>query len=89
MLKRLVILAVAAALAAVFLIATNQRMLVWETKVTPGDSYVVEGHGDLGKSQQPSLVCRYFTGVDVITKVVPYQPSAGQGSCPFLADNAA
>jgi hypothetical protein len=89
MLRRLVILAVAAAIAAVFLVATNQRMLVWETKVTPGDTYVVEGHGDLGKSKQPSLVCRYFTGVDVITKVIAYQPSAGSTGCPFLAENAA
>jgi hypothetical protein len=89
MIRRFVILAAAAAIAAVFLVATNQRMLVWETKVTPGDSYVVEGHGDLGKSKQPSLVCRYFTGVDVVTKVIPYRPSSGQGSCPFLAENAA
>ena len=88
MLRRLVILAVVSAVAAVFLVATNQRMLVWETKATPGDTYVVEGHGDLGKSQQPSLVCRYFTGFDVVTKVVPYQPAAGNGSCPFLAENA-
>ena len=64
MLGRLVILAVAAAIAAVFLVSTNQRLLVWETKVTPGDTYVVKGN-DLGKSQPPQLVCRYFTGVDV------------------------
>lgn len=89
MLRRLVILAVAAAIAAVFLVATNQRLLLWETKVTPGDTYVVQGHGDLGKSKQPSLVCRYFTGVDVVTKIIPYQPSGGSASCPFLAENAA
>jgi hypothetical protein len=89
MLRRLVILAVAAAIAAVFLVSTNQRLLLWETKVTPGDTYVVEGHGDLGKSKQPSLVCRYFTGVDVVTKVMAYQPSSGQHGCPILAENAA
>ncbi len=87
MLGRLVILAVAAAIAAVFLVSTNQRLLVWETKVTPGDTYVVKG-ADIGKSQQPQLVCRYFTGVDVVTKVMTYQPSSGSGSCPFLAENA-
>lgn len=87
MLRRLVILAVAAAIAAVFLVSTNQRMLVWETKVTPGDTYVVRGH-DLGRSSQPQLVCRYFTGVDVVTQVMDYAPSAGSGSCPFLAEDA-
>ncbi|MBL8690929.1 MAG: hypothetical protein JNL04_17630 [Rhodospirillaceae bacterium] len=88
MLGRLVILAVAAAIAAVFLVSTNQRLLVWETKVTPGDTYVVKGN-DLGKSQQPSLVCRYFTGIDVVTQVMAYQPSSGNGGCPILAENAA
>jgi hypothetical protein len=88
MLGRLVILAVAAAIAAVFLVSTNQRLLLWETKVTPGDTYVVKGV-DVGKSQQPSLVCRYFTGVDVVTKVITYKPADGSGSCPFLAENAA
>lgn len=88
MLGRLVILAVAAATAAVFLVSTNQRLLVWETKVTPGDTYVVRGN-DLGKSQQPQLVCRYFTGIDIVTQVIAYQPSAGNGGCPILAENAA
>ncbi len=87
MLGRLVILAVAAAIAAVFLVSTNQRLLVWETKITPGDTYVVKGT-DIGKSRQPQLVCRYFTGIDVVTKVIDYAPSAGSGSCPFLAENA-
>lgn len=89
MLERLIILAVAAAIAAVFLVSTNQRLLVWETKVTPGDTHVVKGIGDVGKSKQPSLVCRYFTGVDVVTQVIAYQPAAGSGSCPFLVENAA
>ena len=84
MLRRLIIFATVAAVAAVVLVATNQRLLVWETKVTPGDTYVVEGFGDLGKSKQPSLVCRYFTGVDVVTKVIAYQPASGRGGCPFL-----
>jgi hypothetical protein len=36
MLRRLVIAVIAAAIAAVFLLATDQRLLVWETKPAAG-----------------------------------------------------
>lgn len=86
MFRRLVILIVAAGIAAVFLIATDQRLLVWETKVVPGERYEVAGLGDVGKSSHPSLVCRYFTGRGIATTVVAYRPGTGRdGGCPFLA----
>ena len=89
MLRRLVILVIAAGIAAVFLIATDQRMLVWETKVVPGERYEVAGVGDVGKSSHPSLVCRYFTGRSIAIKVVAYEPASGKtDTCPFLAANA-
>ena len=51
MLQRLIILAILAGIASVFLISTDQRMLVWETKVVPGERYEVPGVGDVGKSK--------------------------------------
>lgn len=89
MLRRLVILVIAAGIAGVFLIATDQRLLVWETKVVPGERYEVAGLGDIGKASHPSLVCRYFTGRGIATTVVAYRPGTGRdGGCPFLAANA-
>jgi len=44
---------------------------------------------DLGKSQQPSRVCRYFTAVNVATQVMNNRPFPGHGGGPILADNAA
>ncbi len=88
MLQRLIILAILAGIASVFLISTDQRMLVWETKVVPGERYEVPGVGDVGKSTHASLVCRYFTGRSIAIKVVAYRPETGQGDgCPFLAAN--
>lgn len=89
MFQRLVILVVAAGIAAVFLISTDQRMLVWETKVVPGERYEVPGVGDVGKANHASLVCRYFTGRGIATKVVAYEPASGRSEgCPFLSANA-
>lgn len=88
MLQRLIILAILAGIAAVFLISTDQRMLVWETKVVPGERYEVPGVGDVGKSAHASLVCRYFTGRSLAIKVVAYRPETGRDDgCPFLAAN--
>lgn len=70
----------------VALLASDKRVLIWETKVNPGDSYIVEEHGDLGKSQQSTLVCRYFTGRSIKTSVLWYSSNniMGRDQCPFV-----
>jgi hypothetical protein len=71
------------------LLVTGYRVLVWETRVNPGQTYVVGEWGDLGKTQQPQLVCRYFTGRSVQVNVLWYSPNnlLGRDQCPFLARN--
>lgn len=89
MLRRLSVVLILAAIAGVFLVTTDQRLLLWQTKVIPGETYEVAGYGDLGKSRQASLVCRYFTGLGIATTVEAYTPGgppAGD-SCPFLVKN--
>ena len=73
-------------LACLYLLFTDSRVLYKETKVDPGQTYFVEEHGDLGKSQQASLVCNYFTGRNTVQKVFWYSANnfMGKDSCPFL-----
>jgi len=77
---------VAAAAFEAYLLLGGRRVLVAETKVEPGQSYVVEGWGDLGKAPQPSLACRYFTGRSITTAVWWYSAGnfRGRDSCPFV-----
>jgi hypothetical protein len=88
MLRSIVVVVVLAVVIDVTLLVSGYRLLLSERTVTPGQSYVVDGWGDLGKSAQASLVCRYFTGRSVITSVFWYSPNniLGKDSCPFLAD---
>jgi len=48
---------------------------------------MIEGWGDLGKSESASLVCRYFTGLGLATSVFWYPPSnvLGRDSCTFVS----
>lgn len=90
MMRRIFVILALAVIAGVFLVATDQRLLLWQTKVIPGETYEVAGYGDLGKSQQASLVCRYYTGLGIATTVEAYTPGgspAGDG-CPFLVKNS-
>ncbi len=75
-----------AALVCVLLLASGNRLLIYEHKVNPGEEYVVFEHGDLGAAQQASLVCRYFTGRSVLTSVFWYSPDnlMGKDQCPFI-----
>jgi hypothetical protein len=68
------------------LLIIDGRILVWETKVRPGEHYVVQEHGDLGKSGQASLACRYWTGRSVTTTVLWYSSNniLGRDQCPFF-----
>lgn len=70
------------------LLASGKRILVYEKKVNPGESYIVPEHGNLGEAQQASLVCRYFTGRSVLTSVLWYSPNniLGKDQCPFITD---
>jgi hypothetical protein len=72
------------------LLLTGNRVLIWETKVEPGQSFIVEGWGDLGSNKQASLVCRYFTGRGVVSDVMWFSPNniLGRDSCPFLSKQA-
>ena len=62
------------------------RLLVSERLVIPGQSYTVEDYGDLGASQGKSLVCSYFTGRKIVTRVYHYASNnfLGKDECPFL-----
>lgn len=68
------------------LLVTGARVLVWEAKVDPGQTYIAGEWGDLGKAQSPSLVCRYFTGRSIKMTAFWYSPNniMGRDSCPFL-----
>jgi len=44
------------------LLVSGNRVLIWETRVEPGQTYIAGEWGDLGKSPNVQLVCRYFTG---------------------------
>lgn len=68
------------------LLVTDSRILLSEQLVKPGEHFVVEDWGDLGKAAQAQLACRYFTGRAVKFNVFWYSASnvMGRDSCPFL-----
>jgi curved DNA-binding protein CbpA len=79
-------IAVAIAFAWILLLVTDTKILIWETKVEPGQQYYVAGHGELQNPKQGSLVGRYFNGRRVITQVYWYSPNNifGRDSCPLI-----
>jgi hypothetical protein len=68
------------------LLLSGKRVLISEKKVSPGESYFVSDYGDLGKSQHAHLVCQYFTGRSLLTRVFWHSPNniMGRDQCPFL-----
>jgi hypothetical protein len=68
------------------LLISGNRVLIWETKVEPGQTYLAGEWGDLGKSPNAQLVCRYFTGRSITMNVLWYSSNniMGRDSCPFL-----
>ncbi len=80
------ICAAIAALLVMLLLVTGHRVLISERRVNPGDTHVVAEWGDLGKAEQPQLVCRYFTGRSIKTNVLWYSANniMGRDECPFL-----
>lgn len=81
-----VILIVLLAAAWVLILVTDSRVLIWQTKVEPGQSYYAAEYGDLGRDGQASLVGRYFNGRGIITRVFWYSSNnmLGRDSCPFI-----
>jgi hypothetical protein len=78
-----------AALAITILLAlmlSDRRVLVYEHKVSPGKTYVIPEHGNLGDAQGASLHCKYFTGRALVDTVFWYSPNnvMGKDSCPFI-----
>lgn len=65
------------------LMASGRRVLVWASRVQAGHAAGVEG---FEPAQQPTLmVCRYFTGTDIVRRVFMFARTTLQGrdECPF------
>ena len=75
-----------AVIAVIALLVTDSKVMLSETLAIPGQHYVVEEYGDLGRHRQPTLHCGYFTGRKIINRVFWYSPNKqyGRDSCPFL-----
>jgi hypothetical protein len=64
----------------------GRSVLVWQQKVQPGETYHLEGYGDLGRTNGASLACYYFTGASVVGVAFWYSPNDlfGRHRCPPL-----
>lgn len=62
------------------------RILVFQKKVAVGESYYVEGWGNIGESTQASIVCNYFNGHQILSEVFWYSPNnfLGKNTCPIF-----
>jgi hypothetical protein len=65
--KYLAFIPLLAVVASFGLLVSDKRVLIWEHKVEPGQTYLVKDYGNLGNSEQASLVCSYFTGRSINT----------------------
>lgn len=76
----------AAIVAELVLLLGGYRLLVREDLVKPGQTYVLDGWGNLGTAQQAQLVCFYFTGRSILPTVFWYSQNGimGQDECPFI-----
>lgn len=85
--KRFLFLILVIFITAIFLLLlSGKRILVFEKVVYPGESFLIKDYGDLGKENNPSLVCKYFTGRSITTSVFWFSPNnhLGNDECPFL-----
>jgi|GEM_PF-1615063 hypothetical protein len=73
------------------LLVSGHRLLIWETKVEPGNTYILAEWGNLGEAQQAQLVCRYFTGRSIKPIVYWHSPNGimGKDQCPFVVGDEA
>lgn len=86
LIRLITLIAALAAAISLALLLSGKRVLISEKKVNPGESYFVSDYGNLGESKQASLVCEYFTGRSLLTKVFWHSPNniLGRDQCPFL-----
>ena len=63
--------------------------LLEEKIIRPGETYIVEDYGDLGESDQASLVCVYSFRGQQRTRVYWYSPNdiLGKSFCPERFDS--
>ena len=68
------------------LIVFDRRVLLHQRTVYPGEHYEAGAWGDLGRSEQASMACTYFTGRGLALNVFWYSPDniLGRDQCPFL-----
>ena len=73
-------------MAVIALLITDSKVLFCENKIHPGEYHFVNDYGDLGRHQQPTLHCKYFTGRKIVHRVYWYSPNKayGRDSCPAL-----
>ena len=69
-----------------YLLVTDTRVLLEEVKVVPGQPYIADGYGDLGRYNRASLACKYFNGRKTFQTVYWYAQNnhRGRDSCPFV-----
>jgi hypothetical protein len=85
--KRILFTLLATALIVEILLVVSERsVLVWQDTVQPGETYTLEGYGNLGNSKQTTLACYYFTGFGVVGVAKWYSPNnfLGVRRCQFL-----
>jgi hypothetical protein len=79
-LRQVVTVVLAVATVWMFLCAVNVRVLVGEQVVGAGEPLVLEGWGNMGKSDSAVILCRYFTGTGFSTDMFWYAPGSAHGS---------
>ncbi len=78
--RRVVTAVLAVATVWMFLCAVNLRLLVSTEIIGAGEPLVLEGWGNLGKSDSAVILCRYFTGTGLTTDMFWYAPGSAHGS---------
>lgn len=70
------------------LMVSGKGVLVSQRRVNPGETYVVDDWGDLGKADQAQLACRYFVGTRARWEVLWYSPNGvmGRADCPAFVN---
>lgn len=66
--------------------ATGKRVHLWQTKIPPGASMVVEGFGRVEGRESGALVCRQLSWHGVQTAVFNYSANnvLGRDECPLF-----
>ena len=77
-----------AVIADLALLLSGRRLLISETRVEPGSRFVLQDYGDVGDATQATLVCRYFTGRSILTRVFWFSPNniLGRDECPVVIE---